>query len=1812
MTSLHILLPVKFVPNKLDDILSSYYHKSIEPSCSDIDMDLSLVEWISTEEIAVLFAWIRNLLVNGKKVTVWMPYPYNIYDQKVYTNIEILTAARKILPKDNAHHIERRIRRNIFLLSVWGMFENVGLDPICFKNTVENYNSRAAIAKEKFSHLVIPFTVISATKMNNYYDNPYQDVMNGAKTFRKVEPFELNEEIIGRLESFDCYSPFENKIISNVITKELFANSLIHANKSGQQNGVEECYFALSLNNRWDRSDHNSFINQFKEEKDPDTLDFFKDKSIIVKDFKRRVKLLKSDSIVKYPKFREADLRPYYDNYRNISYLEFTFLDFGDGIHETLKEKFNIYCQQNNSLEIFKNKKPENQLLEYAFFPESSSDQYNSRLETPELFPRGLYFLVDMVRRYKGLLIVRSGNGKLVYDFSDRIALRNTGKEVVASMSRSFILNDAIKVTDNPSAFFDGTMISIILPERKHEEVSYSPVRIDDKKLMNDIYFSAINSEHTPQKIFAVEQYECINMLFLYEQVIRNINSQQLSTVKGFDSLIYITLLEQLKLRSKRGTLIFIDFEYYPRTENISQLLFYLTNSPYINEHSKAIIVNLKDLSNGEPSNNQSLGILRDFKQNLYAKENEPHIFRPIPSINFDIYQREELKITDIKWIGVQDENDEELLTNLLIGKADGYPLSLFAGKTKMEGNAFAPNQNKLHAIFNTSLDLLQEFEKARNHEIKKLMESLIDDGSKPKKNEKPHLFHSAVGSFQIRYLSLYETLHNKYLAKYLAKRLLDAYLFSFGNEIPEKFDKIITVTVSSQLIGLAIRDLIKSDKSFAALKIGSGDSTNDCPSLIMLASYYSFESEKPFKKINNGDRVLIVNDVISTGSLVKKLVSKTRGKQAQISGVMSICDCRISPSDSDFPSIPFFNLLDNLDGTLNMDKYPDVQSALNAMVKKLPTSKSEDVQIRRINPLLNTVVELSDVDAETHRVLFKDPTTFLPKNEQEMIAYQNDYFKIGHFVQNLSHNGYLTEMRAMFSGSEGQRIISEIKTKMDKEYSHQLYGDSDDEAKLFSLISLASQMRNKTQGKEIADHLRKFINLPQAEKNNGFPITEKFGSDFIFYPVFSGIENLKTQYFHEAFGTPYENIIGLQRFETDKGWRFPFPPKRFNNITRNKRVMIFDSGALTGESLIQMIDTISILDVAHIDVVSVVGRVEDFNREFFSRIKSLKVKALSKSHQADENGYDYHSASRNMISFANINIYFGINLHIPVYPSKSNCPFCEEIRELTNYNEEFLGQKFPKSTKEYIASRLSELKIKDFNFDSNIQLPDYIPLIPTTEGNTTADVVSIFLMRDKLGRIDSYRFYKEYYLPFDRIIRQIASNKPETIKQLELIMICILHEPRLYKVHRDLLVGIHDRCKEIVTAIIEQRSSAPALNYLWKPYAMVRLYFIYTDKTEFTLQSFEKLFTYSARCEKALNYLSFILWKGFRNIFNDSYIKKKSSDILSQMSDKFDLKDTEHPIYQNNEVRNVIKSIVNTFEITAVTNLNDAFFNLRKFFFSQSSDNSHSELKRIILKVIGEIENFDLSDDELNGLFDSTINIRKTLQGSILDNLSAIKNDPILRNCDELQYNNLFLADSVYERLHDLIDLQTALVANRQNLLISRNLEQFKNFANELDRFQVEFLLEGCAFVNYCRRYPTDLKRCIDSALNSQRVTLEVKSRKNLRIIPIKERDVFVNAQSDLLAHVFEEIFYNAAHCKLNDDMNITMSLETSGETGATTLRIFQDKPFVENTRINGIDKIIIPILKAFCGDDGVVFEKKKRSYIITITFNKQQLNNN
>jgi orotate phosphoribosyltransferase len=1789
----------KFTQKDLDVFVEEYFADSLENN-SIVEFDLEQLEWITSEEITFLFAWLRKLHLLNKRLTVQLP------SSLVKEGDEFqLTSIGQTVNKS----LQRRKFIKYYIWSVWRMFTIDDSDILKANNIkLENIDDINKLIDEQegrdYGKKILPFQIIN-TELNS---DDAVDVKFYTNTKRR---FSIDKDIIQLLNENNCYSPFENRVISDIITKELFMNSAEHAQ-------TDECYFTTALRNKWKYIDNQYFLDQFINEKDESTLDFFKNKEYLLKIVKTNA-LQTKDAILKNikkegkggkiivnlsRKKENGDFyKPEYNNkesLKNQSFLEFTFIDFGIGIHETLKAAYNNNKEQSLSLlsDNIENKHIHSQILEYAFLLSSSKDPFDNRIERSDLIPRGLYFLIDMVRRYKGLLVARSGYGKVVYDFSDRIIIENKyDDELSICKKRCTLVKDAVVSIKNKTAFFPGTMISIVLPEREAGKFRKAGVRIDDYRLNEVIYNRDHSNDYYPKEVFAPHYYEYLPLAFLYQVSDMKTSSGSLPNEKNvIINSAFISIsnkLQAMNVKDNSGV-VFIDFDGLPKRNYVYKILLYLSNSPLVNEKVKVIAVNIED---------EELNALKEYERKSELIKETSFLFKTIPCIKLAKSLNQEITINDINWIGVPDKDNEFILTELLTGKRKAIHISKIDDEYKYlyEGNVITKsNDGWITSIFASIDDLITNANSEKllsnnleinlgkfktdviNNILEWIQKEVVEDGEKDKK-----LFLATNGAYQTKYLSFYNRLVDDSVAMFFAKFLLDKYIETqiadYENREHKSFDalsneeqmnvkktfrfnKILAVTVSSQFLAVQFRNLIWKNEAYSFLLNENENEdlkqrkTNleDCPDLIKVSSYFSFEKEKPFGNIKENQNILIINDVISSGSLINRLVKGIESRKSSIKSILSIVDTRRAEKDIDkneeYPSITFDAELENkIISIISSKQNPDF------IVKKLRNKpkETENYKIKRINPILNAVVTLNSRHSEKDKILVEDL--------KEFKLIKEDIFQIGHFKHNsFSCSGFYFDLNTLFRDERGKELLKELKRIMDE----------------------------------------RLIKIGQ----------EKCEPHFIFQPVYSALEEVSKTTYYSVFNSKDEsgkdrlsknNIISLQRYETPYGWRFVFPAKRYNHELVGKNILILDSGTLLGQSLIQLIDAVSIYEVNRIDVLTVVGKLDDFQREFHSRLERLKVKPLNnKDRQVS----------------ADVNVFFGMNIHIMPFHTEDKCPFCKETKILEKYLSNYSG-KMPQATEEYITNRLKN-EIKKQESGNSRETVSYIP----KDKDGKYDFKNIFLMRDLLGKIDGYRFYEDYFDEIDTLCGRYPDRGQERyenkdlfdkknsndLRQFEQILICILHESDLLSCIKNLIKNLFDILEYIIKEIVCNDTIIEKLNYEWSKYALLRVYYFFCDKTDFyTINNFELIFQFCMSDDNALNYFSFIIWESYH--FKDN-LKEYTRNILIQMNDKFDNPPTNDTIYSDDKIRSIIKSIVHRFELNQPQNVNDAFYNLKKFFIKESSADSHSDFKRQVFQLISGVEDRDITADNINNLIELCMNISKKLN-YLGTNLETIKD--CVSKGNRSKYDNLYTNESsVYKKLYEICSDCTMIQNSKEQIFETKNIAKIQAFANKIDAFQTEFLLEGKPFVKYCKKYMTDLKLSISEAkkVAESRYKREKKQAVFLKIENIHSDDVLVNIHRGLLEDALEEIFYNAL--KYQNDKNTVISCKVNQcDDNIVELTISQNKGFRHSGRENGhgIETTIKPIFEAFCGEKGINFDSgNKDRYDIKIIFNSYKLKDN
>lgn len=696
-------------------------------------------------------------------------------------------------------------------------------------------------------------------------------------------------------------------------------------------------------------------------------------------------------------------------------------------------------------------------------------------------------------------------------------------------------------------------------------------------------------------------------------------------------------------------------------------------------------------------------------------------------------------------------------------------------------------------------------------------------------------VYLTAGGYYQECYIAIFEELTStddsiksdnelveanvEFIAELFVKELL--------KKFPSKkfpFNKIVSVTLPSQIISKAIwQNLRRHNEIEYYTNKDVVEYSSELPKLVRLASYYSFSEEVQFKNIVAGDKVLVVNDVISTGNLIKDIhdsissIGKDddKPKPAGVSCVLSVVDSRVPDKNIDslkHKKSIYFHSQKNFSEDLFL-------SLAKREIKKFKENPHPEKKLVRINPILNARITIESRHSEEDKIAFKKAKDFLERIPLDSMA-------IGHFSQNSLHHPYFIKSEKLFSeknsdGNVGVKLVKSIYNEIiNKEQKYDL--DFHIKSIAYQLNSFEELLENYEEGanfqverfkKELLGHLertKKLAKHKKSEKSQKIQTLKK--DDFVFYPVFSGIENLTVENIQDIFRVDYSNIIPLQRFGTNKGWRFIIPQKSFNKRLQGKKALIIDMGSFTGDSIIQMIDALCVFELKKIIVISLVGRLEDFDREFFSRIREMKVKILnspSKPRPIRDSELEN--------TLAPVNIYFGTNLHIPPSQSTKVCEHCQEIKALEEYGE--VKEFQTTSAINYIVERLKQLVVRHVD-DIEVNCPVYFP--KSEDGSF--DVLSFFTIRDHLGKIDGYRFYTDYYYFFDDLKEGGKGFK----QKIEAIIAVTVHEKHLVKTIENQLPDVKQKIIRYINNILETSEGLKPLHYKWRTISILEAYFLF------------------------------------------------------------------------------------------------------------------------------------------------------------------------------------------------------------------------------------------------------------------------------------------------------------------------------------------------------------------------------------------------
>lgn len=417
---------------------------------------------------------------------------------------------------------------------------------------------------------------------------------------------------------------------------------------------------------------------------------------------------------------------------------------------------------------------------------------------------------------------------------------------------------------------------------------------------------------------------------------------------------------------------------------------------------------------------------------------------------------------------------------------------------------------------------------------------------------------------------------------------------------------------------------------------------------------------------------------------------------------------------------------------------------------------RADTLKVVRINPFTNT-----PITQEIEESNYDD--SILVENEEFVKLINADHIRIGYYQFNSLIHPYFFDMKAVLMLERSSKVL-----------------------------------------------LKKvFENLKRNEKIEDV--------ELLFYPKSSAIEKIDYKFLlNEVFGNHSIDIYELERFSTSKGWRFPHPPQHLREIATSKKALVLDDGSCSGESILQMIDEIAFLDVSEIIVVSIIGRVNDHKREFFSRIRSIKSNTGE----------------------IKVSIFFGSNWHIPTY-NLAKSPVIEEQKKLESLID---FPNTPNFLKIIAQGVIDEVNPKSVNEGDNKFL------VTSKSGETISH--DLVLIRNEVGKIADYRFYKESFKFFDEFIaiyeskdKKIRGESPYQL--IEGICAVLLHEPYLFDSMKKVIPDVVVKIKEFVNSLFwsAKKIELQDLHYSWSRKNLFHLVFIvYQNEELFEFLNAQKL----------------------------------------------------------------------------------------------------------------------------------------------------------------------------------------------------------------------------------------------------------------------------------------------------------------------------------------------------------------------------------
>ncbi|MGE8340018.1 MAG: hypothetical protein ACN6OI_03210 [Flavobacterium sp.] len=552
------------------------------------------------------------------------------------------------------------------------------------------------------------------------------------------------------------------------------------------------------------------------------------------------------------------------------------------------------------------------------------------------------------------------------------------------------------------------------------------------------------------------------------------------------------------------------------------------------------------------------------------------------------------------------------------------------------------------------------------------------------------------------------------------------------------------------------------------------------------------------------------------------------------------------------------------------------------------------------------------------------------------------------------------------------------------------------------------------------------------------FPQEDLTSVNIIFYPKDSGISQLNFDFLKDEILKNHKvEVYQIDRYNTNDGWRFP-PLPSFLNKRKFETIMILDDGSCSGESLIQMINEVSSLQVNNIIVLSIIDRISDHKKDFFSKISTLK-------NSNDENPI-------------NLQIFFGSHWHIPTYYIEESPVVIER-----NWLESLLEYpNLPSSIRLITKNVLSELSVKEVTGASNKFL------IKKRDGKTI--IKDLILKKDEIGKISSYRLYKDYFNFFNDIISTYESNIDfsDRYQKIELVCAVFLHEPYLFSRVKKVLPDLTEKIEEFIQTIFfgnpnkegNPKLSKDKLYHHWSNKNLIHLLFIvYQDNALTSLLNYEKLKMLVSDFCQTENDLSYLFFKllSYYPISRFDVRSCSNEHIMALLNMSIDRKElSDRTLKSLKRFRTFTMSLASSESFD--TMFTKVKHNYRKLIDDEAHKHSLTVQRDILVTQIEELKNKYTAETEVIVLL-----TWDKISPFIEDLLSFSKSFPeFFLPCEERIYNKLENQEdslrAIFGEINEMIShLQSSSDFDRILTIIKQIYEEFIVSATEYFKIFVD-----------------------------------------------------------------------------------------------------------------------------------------------------------